>query len=198
MVLGLTVRNFCYSVQEILAQPSRRLKLLRGQTHRSLPGLRAGPPLTLSAHPQPSSQMGLRSTLWIVVRRQSSAVNLCGASPSGRKPVSSRQSIDTQRHPLSPKGRGLFPPPQFLFLYKWKKRRVLSPLASQNAVPLATRSGRFQSRDRRKGQYHLETRHGSPRTAGAQPDETLRPEEPLLSPLSSGRTAEGVEWFVRI
>ena len=135
---------------------------------------------------------------WIVVRRQSSAVNLCGASPSGRKPVSSRQSIDTQRHPLSPKGRGLFPPPQFLFLYKWKKRRVLSPLASQNAVPLATRSGRFQSRDRRKGQYHLETRHGSPRTAGAQPDETLRPEEPLLSPLSSGRTAEGVEWFVRI
>ena len=33
---------------------------------------------------------------------------------------------------------------------------------------------------------------------GLQPDETLRPEEPLLSPLSSGRTAEGVEWFVRI
>ena len=109
MVLGLTVRNFCYSVQEILAQPSRRLKLLRGQTHRSLPGLRAGPPLTLSAHPQPSSQMGLRSTLWIVVRRQSSAVNLCGASPSGRKPVSSRQSIDTQRHPLSPEREGSFP-----------------------------------------------------------------------------------------
>ena len=87
---------------------------------------------------------------------------------------------------------------QFLFLYKWKKRLVLSPLASRNAVPLATRSGRFQSRDRRKGQYHLGTRRGSPRTAGVQPDETLRPGESLLSPLSSGRTVEGVEWFVCI
>lgn len=44
---------------------------------------------------------------WLVVRRQSSAANLCGPSPSGGKLVSSRQSIDTASPTVARKG-GVF------------------------------------------------------------------------------------------
>ena len=76
-----------------------------------LPPRTPGRPPADTVRPSPAQQPDgtpLHSD-WILVRRQSSAANLCGPSPSGRKPVSSRQSIDTQRHPLSPEREGSFP-----------------------------------------------------------------------------------------
>ena len=104
--------------QELLLQVSRKSwHSLRGdwsfsEVRPTAPSQDSGPAPRWHCPPIPSPAARWDSAPlfhWIVVRRQSSAVNLCGASPSGRKPVSSRQSIDTQRHPLSPEREGSFP-----------------------------------------------------------------------------------------